>query len=110
MVSAQTRANQQSSASTIISTNGAHLHKLLVNSSGTNLTATPTILTAGSNNSELTRLPGGAELNILPAGSNGTPFYRGNGKLAIVNNGVAFKGKYFFNFFLRNKRVSGLHC
>lgn len=89
----QTRQHHVTSSSTVIpanGTNGAQLHKLLVNS-----TAAPTIITTGSNASELTRLPGGAELNILPAGINGTPIYRGNGKLTILNNGMTIKGKFY---------------
>ena len=55
-----------------------------------------TTTSAASNiTSELARLPGGAELNILSAGTNGTSLYRG-GKLAIVNNGFTFKGKLIF--------------
>lgn len=67
-------------------TNGAHLHKLLVSGSSTNLT-TPVITSTfvnGSTNSELARLPGGAELNILPSNTNGTALYRSNGQLAII--------------------------
>lgn len=69
-------------------TNGAHLHKLLVNGVSTNLT-TPVITSTfvnGTTNgtSELARLPGGAELNILPPNTNGTALYRSNGQLAII--------------------------
>lgn len=66
-------------------TNGAHLHKLLVN--GATNASTPVITsTMNGNNgpSELARLPGGAELNILPPNSNGTTLYRSNGQLAII--------------------------
>lgn len=56
----------------------------------TNLT-TPVITSTfvnGTNNgtSELARLPGGAELNILPPlpNTNGTALYRSNGQLAII--------------------------
>lgn len=41
---------------------------------------------------EFPRLPGGAELNILPTGTNGTSLYRSNGKVAIINNGFNIKG------------------
>lgn len=72
---------------------GAQLHKLLV--SGTTASSNG-LTTSATNTSELTRLPGGAELNILSTGTNG--LYRSNnGKLSIVNgvNGGAFtfKGK-----------------
>lgn len=74
------------------------MHKLLVSGASTNITSpviTTTIVNGGvSGASELARLPGGAELNILPAGSNGTALYRGNGKI-IVNNGLTIKGKHF---------------
>jgi len=69
-------------------TNGAHLHKLLVSGASTNLTApviTSTFVNGSANGtSELTRLPGGAELNILPSNTNGTALYRSNGQLAII--------------------------
>lgn len=68
-------------------TNGAHLHKLLVSGTSTNLTApviTSTIVNGTNGTSELARLPGGAELNILPPNTNGTTLYRGNGQLAII--------------------------
>lgn len=81
-------------------TNGAQLHKLLV--SGSNSTTNTVASTvncavaavAAAGTPELARLPGGAELNILPAGTNGTTsIYRSNnGKVAIVNNGFTFKG------------------
>lgn len=80
--------------------NGAQLHKLLV--SGAPPTAVTTTL---ATQQELARLPGGAELNILPTGTNGATIYRGgNGKLAIVNNGLTIKGKRYlthnqFNIF-----------
>lgn len=46
--------------------------------------------------SESARLPGGAELNILPAGVNGAAVYRSNGKVQIVpNNGITIKGISF---------------
>lgn len=69
-------------------TNGAHLHKLLVSGASTNLT-TPVITSTFVNGSangtaELARLPGGAELNILPPNTNGTALYRSNGQLAII--------------------------
>lgn len=79
-------------------TTGAQLHKLLVNGTTGNITSVNSVLTAVASSSQMTtpemaRLPGGAELNILPAGTNGTSLYRSNGKLtAIVNNGFTFKG------------------
>lgn len=68
-------------------TNGAHLHKLLVSGASTNLTTpviTSTFVNGTTNGSELARLPGGAELNILPPNTNGTALYRSNGQLAII--------------------------
>lgn len=86
---------------------GAQLHKLLISSSagagsGSNgSTVISTSSSAGYSNGgsptatitpELARLPGGAELNILPAGTNGAtalPLYRATtgpgGKLTFVN-------------------------
>lgn len=94
----QNRNPQQSPpTTTVTSPSGAQLHKLLVsgttasgnNSAGNN----STVNHSGNVASELARLPGGAELNILPAGTNGTTaLYRGNGKLAIVNNSITLKG------------------
>lgn len=87
----------------------AQLHKLLISSSatGTTLNGLTTNSSSGISSStsgayvngastttitpELARLPGGAELNILPAGTNGAtalPLYRTtgpSGKLAFVN-------------------------
>lgn len=69
-------------------TNGAHLHKLLVSGTSTNISTpviTSTIVNGTTNgSSELGRLPGGAELNILPPNTNGTTLYRSNGQLAII--------------------------
>lgn len=65
-------------------TNGTHLHKLLVSGASTNLTAPIITSSIVNGTSELARLPGGAELNILPTNSNGTTLYRGNGQLAII--------------------------
>lgn len=68
-------------------TNGAHLHKLLVSGASTNLTTpviTSTIVNGTHGSAELARLPGGAELNILPPNSNGATIYRSNGQLAII--------------------------
>jgi MAX-binding protein len=79
------------------SVSGQQLHKLLV--SGTTTTANGSASHAGNGGgvvftSELARLPGGAELNILPAGTNGATIYRGGSGLAILNNGgIGFKGK-----------------
>lgn len=71
---------------------GAQLHKLLVSGN----TAIPAQSASNNNNasSELARLPGGAELNILQAGSNGTAnLFRNGGKLSLVNNGNGFTFK-----------------
>lgn len=90
LITVQSR-NQSQHQATIIpnGTNGAQLQKLLVSSGPTAVTTT----VAGT--PELARLPGGAELNILPTGTNGATIYRGNGKLAIVNNGITIKGKRY---------------
>lgn len=78
---------------------GAQLQKLLVSSNGTTAVTTTAMATP-----ELARLPGGAELNILPTGTNGT-FYRNNGKLAIVNNQITIKGKrYGYKFACKDNR------
>lgn len=84
--------NQGQHQATIIpnGTNGAQLQKLLVSSGPAGVTSTIAAT------SELARLPGGAELNILPSGTNGATIYRGNGKLAIVNNGITIKGKRYW--------------
>lgn len=70
----------------------------MVSGASTNITSpviTSTIVNGHGNGApELARLPGGAELNILPAGTNGSTLYRGNGKLAIVNNGLTIKGNF----------------
>lgn len=75
---------------------GAQLHKLLVSGSAATTT------TASATNTDLARLPGGAELNILSTGTNGTTtagvYRNNNGKLAIVNNGFAFKGMRKYDF------------
>lgn len=85
---------------------GAQLHKLLMSAvsasggAGVNVPANTTISTNGNSSTfvtaaEVGRLPGGAELNILPtaAATNGTAsLYRGNGKLSIINNGISLKG------------------
>lgn len=83
--------NQQNSNPLSNGTNGAHLHKLLVSGTSTNLTApviTTTINGSSNGSSELARLPGGAELNILPTNSNGATLYRGNSQLAIIKGNV----------------------
>lgn len=107
-----TTQQQHSTTSTAIipnGSNGAQLHKLLVSGASTNITSpviTSTIVNGGINGaSELARLPGGAELNILPTGSNGTALYRGNGKL-IVNNGLTIKGTKTFLEFLNHIKIS----
>ncbi|XP_055696015.1 mucin-2-like isoform X2 [Lutzomyia longipalpis] len=82
---------------TVPQTSAAQLHKLLA--TGQTAACTTTMVsTSGVNTSvpsvqpELARLPGGAELNVLPTGPNGA-IYRGqSGKLAIVNNGFPLKG------------------
>ena len=70
-------------------TNAAQLHKLLV--SGT--TSNSSIVTTSSTISapELARLP----VAQIMAGSNGSTLYRGNGKLAIINNGITIKGRHW---------------
>lgn len=78
--------HQTTTATLVPNGNGAQLHKLLVSG------APPTTVTKSQ--PELARLPGGAELNILPTGTNGATIYRG-GKLAIVNNGITIKGKRY---------------
>ncbi|XP_037041027.1 probable GPI-anchored adhesin-like protein PGA18 [Bradysia coprophila] len=77
--------------------NGAQLQKLLVNGTQANITTANTVMTTTTNKitNEFPRLPGGAELNILPTGTNGTNLYRTNGKVAIINNG--FNIKEFLN-------------
>ena len=101
--------NQGQHQTTIIpnGTNGTQFHKLLV--SGASTPVTPS-----SAAPELARLPGGAELNILPAGTNGATLYRGNGKLAIVNNGMTIKGTSFLYFIIHNfyviNQIDGFHC
>lgn len=81
--------------------NGAQLQKLLVNGTSANITTANTVMTTSTNKiaNDFPRLPGGAELNILPTGTNGTSLYR-NGKVAIINNGFNIKGKYIFQCFL----------
>lgn len=80
---------------------GAQLHKLLMSAVSASTVAgggSTNTITNGSSSSfvsaaEVGRLPGGAELNILPTATNGTAsLYRGNGKLSIVNNGISLKG------------------
>lgn len=80
---------------------GAQLHKLLMSAVSASAVAgggSTNTITNGSSSSfvsaaEVGRLPGGAELNILPTATNGTAsLYRGNGKLSIVNNGISLKG------------------
>ncbi len=55
---------------------------------------------------EFPRLPGGAELNILPTGTNGTNLYRTNGKVAIINNGFNIKGIIESHFITAMRRFS----
>lgn len=72
---------------------GAQLHKLLVNGTTSMTTSSTHSTMVQTMAPELARLPGGAELNILPAGSNGAhTLYRSQNKLAIVNNGLTLKG------------------
>lgn len=80
--------NQQNSIPLSNGTNGAHLHKLLVSGTSTAPVITTTINGSSNGTSELARLPGGAELNILPTNSNGTTLYRGNSQLAIIKGNV----------------------
>ncbi|KAJ6634724.1 Max-binding protein MNT [Pseudolycoriella hygida] len=67
--------------------NGAQLQKLLVNGTTANISTANAVMTTSTNKiaNEFPRLPGGAELNILPTGTNGTNLYR-NGKVAIGFN------------------------
>ncbi|XP_058454609.1 serine-rich adhesin for platelets-like isoform X2 [Malaya genurostris] len=106
----QTSSHQQLQQQPIQQMTGAQLHKLLLSSTttnglngyGTNGTSivsnaafpngpAPNSATNTTITPELARLPGGAELNILPAGTNSTtalPLYRTTGqpgKLAFVN-------------------------
>lgn len=77
--------------------NGAQLQKLLVNGTSANITTANTVMTTSTNKitNEFPRLPGGAELNILPSATNGTTnLYRTNGKVAIINNGFNIKGTF----------------
>lgn len=108
--------HQQQPHQQIQQVTGAQLHKLLLSSAAVT-NGTPTTTTTingggGGTTPELARLPGGAELNILPAGSNGStttatlPLYRTTtvggpqtqaGKLTFVNaiangNGLTLKG------------------
>jgi hypothetical protein len=89
------------------SVSGPQLHKLLVSGTTTMANGTSSHVVTGAQQlgngggvvftSELARLPGGAELNILPAGTNGatTTYYRGGSGLAILNNGgLSLKGMY----------------
>lgn len=75
--------------------NGAQLQKLLVNGTSANITTANTVMTTTTNKitNEFPRLPGGAELNILPTGTNGTNLYRTNGKV-IINNGFNIKAEF----------------
>lgn len=101
---------------------GAQLQKLLVHG-GVNNGNNGHIVNGGNGHtstSELARLPGGAELNILTNGGNGgsaaaatatvsppsttttttataSLFRQHNGKLAIVNSGFTFKSKFFMS-------------
>jgi hypothetical protein len=77
---------------------GAQLHKLLVNGSPATTTNINTLnipVTQQSNrmHPELSRLAGGAELNVLPNPPNGTVYRNQSGKLAIVNNNLTIKGE-----------------
>ncbi|XP_055845907.1 uncharacterized protein LOC129911921 isoform X2 [Episyrphus balteatus] len=76
---------------------GAQLHKLLMSAVSAGGGATNTISNGNTSTyvsaGEVGRLPGGAELNILPTATNATAsLYRGNGKLSIMNNGISIKG------------------
>lgn len=109
-VLAQSPPQSQPSSQTITPVTGAQLHKLLV-SGGT--MSTPTNLNYCSNrlmhtnnspipvttttHSELSRLPGGAELNILTPTSHNATMYRQQGKF-IVNSNSIFKCKIALSF------------
>lgn len=107
LTSSQPSSRHPQQQTHIQSMTGAQLHKLLISSTNSSTSnGITTISSAGtttgySNGSspimtttitpELARLPGGAELNILPAGTNGAtalPLYRTTGhggKLTFVN-------------------------
>lgn len=78
-------------------TNGAQLQKLLVNGTSANITTANTVMTTTTNKitNEFPRLPGGAELNVLPTGTNGTNVFRTNSGKVIINN--AFNIKEYLN-------------
>lgn len=98
LLAVQQRSVQQQSQQTgqhqttiMNGTNAAQLHKLLVSGTTTNgspVTTSTITSVMPAMGPELARLPGG---NLMP-GTNGSALYRGNGKLAIVNNGITIKG------------------
>lgn len=66
---------------------GAQLHKLLVNGATTTTNIGTLSMPMGHQQTrmaELSRLAGGAELNLLPANSNGTIYRQAGSKLAIM--------------------------
>ena len=71
---------------------GAQLHKLLVNGPTTTTNIGTLSMPQQTRISELSRLAGGAELNLLPANSNGAIYRQTGGKLAIM------KGKFIIFF------------
>lgn len=87
---------------------GAQLHKLLVNGSPaitTNINSLNIPVTQQTHQQgnritpELSRLAGGAELNVLPNAPNGTVYRNQSGKLAIVNsNNLTIKGEFSNHF------------
>ena len=83
-------------------TNVAQLQKLLMNGSATTTThlSIPSIPQMSHQQQqfrlgpELSRLAGGAELNLLPNNSQPNTIYRGqSGKIAIINNNITMNGK-----------------
>lgn len=86
-------------------TNVVQLQKLLMNGSPTTTThlSIPNIPQMSHQQQqqfrlgpELSRLAGGAELNLLPNNSQPNAIYRGqSGKIAIINNNITMNGKCF---------------
>ncbi|XP_059611594.1 uncharacterized protein LOC132258333 isoform X2 [Phlebotomus argentipes] len=86
--SAATRAQAHH---TVPQAGGAQLHKLLATGQAPGVSTAAVSASVSSVTPELARLPGGAELNILPAGPNGA-IYRGQSGKLIMNNGITLKG------------------
>lgn len=75
---------------------GAQLHKLLVNGTPatTNINTLNIPVTQGTRTPELTRLSGGADINVLPSNTPNGMYRTQGGKLAIVNNSLTIKGNF----------------